>query len=1840
MVARAFAWIATGGGAWSLASNWNDLTDGIDPSLIVPGALDSVTVAGPTGSTAMTLTGQGSVASAAFAGNTIVTGSLSAGTVALGAAAAGGLLDIGGGGSLTAGTFTAASGSVIASGSTSRIQAAALVLGAGQTGGAGASCGLDATNGGMIQAASLVLDAGTATVYADPASSIEVGTLGGAITGALTVDAGATLSGQGDANAYAKVVNNGTIAASGGTLLVGALSGQGLLSIGAGAVLDLNGVTGAGQNLQFAGAQGTLALSMELNAPQGTLTGFAPGDAIDEIGSPISAATFVQTKAAYGVLTLWYGNQVADTLTLAGNYAKDAFLTAGDGAEGTLITVSPQTGGGGGPSGGTPNPDQYQWIAPGSGNWNQAANWENLTTGADPAKIAPGVNDLVSIQGATNGGFTVIAGPANAATLGITGNLALGGVYSIGTLTIGQTGAPGVAGVLDLLPGANMAAASAAIADGGLSVSGSAVLAVSGALTLGGGPAGTGLPISSLQATAGGTITAASLTLGGGSGDSITTDPTGVIEIGAAGGASTGAVTVDQAASLTGNGAVNPFGALVDNGTITASGGALTLGSVTGTGALAIATQSALILNYGTALPIAFADATGELAVANERVALTGAIAGFVPGDTIDILNDPITGVATAASGGNTTVTLYYGAMAVDQLTLAGSYTGYRFILAPDGGTGTDLQVAKGSGGGGGGGQGSTDLMAWATPGSGAWGRTANWYDVTTGAAALAPPGADNAVELIGTSGAFQVIGGPGVCASLACYGNTALSADFTTGTLTVGGSLNGTATAAILDVGPSSGATATTASADSGKLLVNGAATTLSVTSTLTLGGVSDGTLSVTNHGTAAIGFLALGGAAASTVTADTTSSVEIGTLGTGAAGAVTVDAGFAISGFGAVNPYAQVTDNGTITAQGGTLELGAVSGTGVLSIAGEATLSLTLTDTTAIDFAGGGATLLLAGTEEAPAGINSGFAAGDAIVTGSSQVSAVAYAPGAGNIGTLTLYDGTSVAGSLLLAGNFAGDSFVVQPDGQGSEIGLQAAASGPSQCTPTPDNYVWTGAAGTLWNTAANWSDLTANQNSAAIAPGAHDLVSIQGATGTAFTTITGPADAASLAILGNVSLAGSYSIGALAVGVGGAGVLALGAGTTLDAASASIAGALLAAGSDLSTGGTLSLTGLLQATAGAQVQTAAAVLSGAAALTTDGSAGIEIGLAGGAIGGAVTVDQNALLAGAGDVNPQGAIIDQGTITASGGTLLLGTVSGGGLLDIGVNATLDLASSAGAGLLIDFTGPGTLSLPELLPLAAIAGFGAGDSILLPLQGVTQALYAATAPGTGVLSLIGNGQTLGRLTLQGVGLGQTFTLTAAAGGTILTTQTTTWGGGGSNMRNPDTTNGGGSSGVVQDYSWWQSLPSEVQSQLVTFQNAENVNSYVWTSPDGTGWGNYEPGYANFAVAQDPAPDSGIALPPGYEALLLQGGNNVLMGDGGQGGTLLMGNQGNDTICALGDGDTLVGGAGANTLFFASNAIGNSNQSILGTDIYGGGNDTIVTNNGPAKIFTSTGGHSLVFVGPAANAINLGGTDMVVTAGGTGANDTVNATGADTVFAPSVGQLVHNGGAGADILVGGGGTLIANGGAGNGSQIWANTASLVEYNGGTGSASVFGGAGTLEVDGGGGAITVFAGTGTTYITGASGPSQFVLGSGNATVSAATGNDVWLASAANDSLVASGGNVLLWAGGSTGSDVMQAGNGPVTMQGGLGNDTFIGGLGNSTMAGGSGADVFSFTNGLGGGADIVSGFSTARDVIQLHGYATYTDSLVGGSEVITLPDKTRIDLIGITSMTGVHITLG
>jgi hypothetical protein len=1853
MTSRSYTWLATNGGAWSVASNWDDVTDGINPSLTAPGAQDNATVQGATGNVTTAISGPGSALSAAFFNNVSLSDSFSFGSMSLGSDDTGGLLALSAGASVTAGNANVASGSLLASGAGTVFDVTgALTLGDPS---AGLSCNLDATNGGRIQLGTLTLATAAAALYVDPTGTIEIGASGGARPGALTIDAGALLTGAGDAGAYGPIVNNGTINAAGGDLLIGATTGQGLLTIQSGAALTLNGATGAGQSVVFVGSQATLAIATEFDQPQGAITGFAPGDAIDMLGDPISSATYKSTGNNSGFLTLYYGNQVADTLTLLGNYASDVFLTAGDGALGTLITVAPETNGGGTVSGGTANPDQYLWTAAGSGNWTTARNWEDLTTGANPAKIAPGVNDLVTIGCSQSGSFTVIAGPADAASLSVMGDLAMTGTFAIGNLALGTGGNNGVPATLDLLPATQMTAASAVIADGELSLTGGADLAIAGALTMGGGPSGIGLPVTQLAVSAGATLTAASLTLGGGSGDTITTDPTATIEIGTAAGAIAGAITIDPGATLSGNGQVNPFGTLVDNGTIAAAGGTLTLGTVTGTGSLTIGNNAVLVLNAGDALPILFTGTAATVAVADELVTLSGTLTGFTIGDAIDIENDPITSVSVAKNGANTVLTLWYNATQVAHFTLAGSYTGDRFFLVPDGGSGTEVLVDSGNGGGGGGGgQGTTDLLSWVQPVSGNWNKAGNWFDITTNAAATAPPGTLNQVQITGPTGTnFQTIGGPGVCATMAYFGNSFLNGAFTTGALTVGGlpAGNTTLTPGTLDIGLASSLAASSAAILDGALLVSGSASTLTVTGTLTLGGGAPdpqgptAILSASGGGTILLGGLSLGGGAGDWLTADSLSAIEIGTLGDALDGTVVIDSGVAVAGNGEINQSGQVVVNGTLAAQGGTLLLGATTGTGTLDIAATATLELTAADACPIAMTGGGATLMLAGPSESLGVPLEGFAQGDQIVIADGQIGAAAYTPGAGNVGTLTLYSGSDIAGTILLAGNFSGDVFTVQPDGEGTLIGVQTGQGGASGGTTTPDDYLWIGSTTGSWNTASNWTDISAGQAPAVVAPGVNDLVSVQGGAG-AFTSITGPANAASLTVTGEVALIGQYAVGGLQIGAGATtGLLALGAGTTLLASQANITGGIVAQGGTLLATGTLTLqSGVLAASGGASLEADFLILAGAGdAITVDSTASVEIGNAGIFAAGDITVDAGFVLSGNGVLSAASQIIDHGTITATAGAapLAIGAVSGTGTLLVGVDATMLLEGSAAAALLIEFAGPGTLTVAGIMPQAAIAGFGDGDLIAVPLSGITSADYAVTGPNTGILTLEAGNQAVAALTLLGVGQGQGFSVAAGAGGTLITTETNDQGGGGSNMRGGQTVSGGGQAGIISGFAFWQDLPAYVQSALSAFQAGVGGTSYVYTSPDGSYFGNYQPGYANFALVAAPQPDTitgnTIALPPGYDALLIEGaglGGNVpvKITDGTGNHVLLMGNAANDTIVANGPDDTMVGGAGGNTVFWAST-----------TDtIYGGGNDTIITNLGPCEVTTSYAGRSVVFAGPNDNVLNLNGTDTVIAAGGPGADDTVNAgnAGSDIVFAPGTGLLNFYGGDSPDILIGYGGTIRMYGGSGNGSTMWCGGSAQAIYYGGAGNAVIIGGSGGLFVQGGSGAVTVFAGSGSTIIQGAPGPSEFLVGEGASTITAAAGNLVWLVGGANNSLVAGGGNATIWGANSTGNNVFQAGSGPCTLSGGLGNDTFLGGTGAALMLAGHGGDVFSFTNGLAGGGDTIKDFNTGSDQIDLHGYSGFTNALVGGSEVLSLSDGTTITLSGIGSLSGVTINQG
>ena len=1841
MASRSYVWLPSNGGTWSLASDWNDTTDGIDPSLTAPGAQDSVMVTGAAGAVVQTIAGPGAAAIAMFAGNTHLSGSFAFGTLVAGVGGAGGLLEVQTGDVLSASTATLASGSLLAGGGSVSI---AGTLSAGSATGAGAT--LYVTSGGSVRSAALFLGNGADVLTIDASSRVEVGQAGSAAAGALTIDAGSALTGQGNANAYGAVVNNGLVVAQGGTLSLGALTGTGTLDIAAGATLKLNGATGAGQSVAFTGALATLAIATEFDAPPATVSGFLAGDAIDMLGSPITGASFTAGTNNTGVLTLTYGGQIAARLTLAGNYAGDVFLPSSDGAGGTDITVAPAAGSSGGPSPGTSTPDSYVWTAAAAGAWNVAANWQDVTAGSGAAAIAPGVHDSVAITGGSSD-FLVVAGPGNASTLSIAGAVALSGAINSSTLTVGAAGnlaGGAVSGLLDLTAGAVLRTTAAVAGDGGITVSGQgASLAVAGTLVLGGAPAGVGLPETSLSASEGAQITIAGLAMGGGAGAFVTTDPTSSIVVGTGTGTA-GAVTISASATLAGSGTVDPFGAILDNGLIEASGAGstLTLGPVSGTGSLVIAAGAALDLLSPTALPIAFATASGTLVptleVGNELALPTGTLTNFLPGDVIDVQSDPITNLSIARNAsGASVLTLYYGTSVVGRLSLLGAFTHQNFLAVDDGSGGTDILLVQQAGSGGGGGSGTTDTLAWTSPVSGAWGRAANWTDVTAGTASTIAPGTANPVIIAGPPGsALQAIGGPGTCSSLLLTGNSVLNGTFATGTLSIGTPVAGVATSALIELlAGASLAASGGATLGAGALEVSGATAAFTVAGTLVMGGqAAAALLAAGGQGLVQLGGLVLDGNAE--VTDDSASSIEIGTRAGAAAGAFTVDAGGLVSGAGTLVSGGMIVDNGTIAAAGGTLVIGAFSGVGTLDIGTEATLALTASAPSAatcqIVFQGGGAALDLAGSAQAMPAIIAGFAPGDAIVLPNAAVTSVSWTQGTGH-GTLTLGTGGVAATSLFLAGDYSADVFSVQPDGMGSEItvAVPGSTAGPPSGTTTPDAYVWTGAVGSAWAAAADWNDVTAGQTPAAVAPGLHDLVTIVGASGSAFTSIQGPGNAATLALQGNVALAGSFAAGALSVG---SGILAIGQGDAVSAASATAVGGIEVQDGVLAVGGTLALQGSASAlSAGSQgtIGLGGLTLAAGSDVAIDSTSSLEVGDGtDGSTPGAVTIDPGGTFSGAGSL-AAGQLIDDGLVIAAGGTLSVGAASGAGTLLIAQGAELSLVGAAGSGLIIDFAANGTLSA-SITPAAAIEGFGASDTIMLPFPDATAATYAPTDAGTGLLTITGDGETLGVLTLLGIDAHSQFSVAGAAGGgTVLTTGPgqNGQGGGGSGMSGTLT-----SGGQVVDTDAFIAEEPTYETQALN-QALAGLTSYVWVSPDGTDWGPPDFGYANVALAIDPASGTLATLPYGYHVLIAGGNNAVYLFDNGTGGALLIGNTGNDQLFGTGQNDTLIAGPGANTDLFA---LGNATMQ-------GGGNDIFVSNFGNVDVTTSKDGHSAVWLGAADNMVTLNGSDTVASNEALSgiASDTVVAQGdastGDLIVGPDVGQLEFDGGAGRDSVVGHGGTLLVYGGTADDNLMIGNTGALA-YFGGTGSALVVGVSSQMQIIGGAGAVTIFGGTGLGHYSAEPGRSYFVVGEGASTITASAGNTVWLIGGANVVTSVNGGGAIAWGANSTGNNSFFAGSGPATLVGGVGNDSFTAGSGNATLDGGSGgADVFNFTYGAAGGTDVLHNFGVSSDKIDLHGYGVSASAVLaaatvsGGNTMLALSDGTHILVAGVTNLT-------
>ncbi|MBL4919390.1 calcium-binding protein [Szabonella alba] len=343
--------------------------------------------------------------------------------------------------------------------------------------------------------------------------------------------------------------------------------------------------------------------------------------------------------------------------------------------------------------------------------------------------------------------------------------------------------------------------------------------------------------------------------------------------------------------------------------------------------------------------------------------------------------------------------------------------------------------------------------------------------------------------------------------------------------------------------------------------------------------------------------------------------------------------------------------------------------------------------------------------------------------------------------------------------------------------------------------------------------------------------------------------------------------------------------------------------------------------------------------------------------------------------------------------------------------------------------------------------------------------------------------------------------------------------------------------------------------------------------------------------------------------------GSDTIHG-GGSGTNQLFGNNGNDLIYAGSGGDFIGGGAG--------------NDTIRGGDgadtIYGGlGNDDLAGGAGNDQIFGSAG--SNIIWGGLGNDTVQGGTGSdTIHGGGSGTNQLFGNEGNDLIYAGSGGDFI-GGGAGNDTLRGAAGADTIRGDDGN--DVIYGGLGNDDLAGGAGNDAIFGDAGSNIIWGGLGNDTVQGGTGNdTVYGGGSGTNQLFGNDGNDLIFAGNGGDLIGGGAGNDIIRGGNGADTIYGGlgnddlaGGAGNDVIFGSAGNNIIWGGLGNDTIHGGTGKDSINGGPGADTFVFASaahiGIGGGRDVITGFASGEDQIDLTALNTTfngTGGVLGGGQ--------------------------
>ncbi len=634
---------------------------------------------------------------------------------------------------------------------------------------------ISATNTGHVQLANLaegaIGNSFSVSLTADSTSSIEIGAAGGAAAGTVTIDAGITVAEDGYFNASSIVVN-GTLSTAPpqltGTGVYSAflsiattgsgpgLTGSGQVQIGKNGTVTIGRVDpGSANTVAFTGTSGILNISAaSLDTSEAfipTISGFGSSDAIDYAGT-VTAATY-----ASGTLTLTNGSTTVATLNLSGDYSGDSFLAVPVNSSTTEIVI---TGPGDTttPPAGTSTSDQYIWANAIAGSWDSASNWQDVTTGANPASVAPGSNDAVTI-GAASGVVDVITGTGNSLSLTLSGSLDLAGQFATGNLTLqrpsGSSPAPtlilkandtlSVSGNVSTDSGATLNLSGGALTVGGnfsysyngsaninggtlsiagnlttyqtpFSVSGGGMLSVSGDITdsyyysnytINGSTFTVGGTLTSRETTISATNTGhvqlanlAEGAIGNSFSVSLTADSTSSIEIGAAGGAAAGTVTIDAGITVAEDGYFNAS-SIVVNGTLSTAPPQLTgtgvysaflsiatTGSgpgLTGSGQVQIGKNGTVTIGRvdpGSANTVAFTGTSGILNISAASLdtseAFIPTISGFGSSDAIDYA-----GTVTAATYASGTLTLTNGSTTVATLNLSGDYSGDSFVATP-----------------------------------------------------------------------------------------------------------------------------------------------------------------------------------------------------------------------------------------------------------------------------------------------------------------------------------------------------------------------------------------------------------------------------------------------------------------------------------------------------------------------------------------------------------------------------------------------------------------------------------------------------------------------------------------------------------------------------------------------------------------------------------------------------------------------------------------------------------------------------------------------------------------------------------------------------------------------------------------------------------------------------------------------------------------------------------------------------------------------------------------------------------------------------------------------------